>query len=172
MSVKIIGALLILISCSSFGFCIAARHCTEVNCMRRLIGALDYMGCELHYRMTPLPELMHQVAAQCDQKQLQSVFLKIAYELEDKICSSLEQCVLRVLQEIEVKLPPKTSEALVVLFRSMGRFDVDGQLKELESARKHCKMILDDLTNNQAERLRSYRTLGICAGAAMVILFI
>lgn len=172
MSLKLFGAILILAACSSFGFYLAAQHCKEVNCLRHFIGALDYMGCELQYHMTPLPQLMHQTAAQCYQQQLQNAFLKIAYELEDKFHCNMEQCVLNVLKTKDIMLPSKTRAALIDLGRSMGRFDIDGQLKGLENTRKQCSMILEDLSKNQSERLRSYRTLGICAGAAMVILFI
>ena len=58
------------------------------------------------------------------------------------------------------------------LGESLGRFDLPGQLKGLEAVRRKCLMELEALGRNRTERLRCYQTLGLCAGAALVILFI
>ena len=61
---------------------------------------------------------------------------------------------------------------LQLLGKTLGRFDLQGQLSGIASVKQLCKRDLDGLQNNQELRLRSYRTLGICAGVALVILFI
>ena len=53
---------------------------------------------------------------------------------------------------------------------SLGRFDLSGQLKGLQSVRGECLRELESLEKNQPERLKSYQTLGMCAGAALVII--
>jgi hypothetical protein len=55
---------------------------------------------------------------------------------------------------------------------SLGRFDLFGQLEALEAEEKSCKANLETIINGQDVRLRTCRTLGICCGAALVILFI
>jgi hypothetical protein len=54
----------------------------------------------------------------------------------------------------------------------MGKFDIDGQINGLEAVRSLCRRMLDELTSGREVRLRNYQTLGLCAGAALVILFI
>jgi hypothetical protein len=54
----------------------------------------------------------------------------------------------------------------------MGRFDLEGQLNGLEAVRTRCRDWLDELISGREVRLRNYQTLGLCAGAALVILFI
>ena len=63
-------------------------------------------------------------------------------------------------------------DALILLGRWLGRFDLDGQLKGLDAVRQECRRHLEELNNNREVRLRSYQTLGLCAGAAIAILFI
>ena len=67
-------------------------------------------------------------------------------------------------------IPRHTLESLQNLGNSLGRFDLSGQLKGLEGVRQECRGKLTRLMGNQEVRLRSYQTLGLCAGAALVIL--
>ena len=169
MILKIIGAILIISACSTVGFSIAAKHRKELRTLRELIRILDYMECELQYRLTPLPDLFRVVAA--DTKgELQQFFTKLSQKLDDHVSCSVYSCLQDVLTE--EKLPHWTRVGLAYLGESLGRFDLDGQLKALESTRSKCRSDLANLNVNKDARLRSYQTLGICAGAAMVILFI
>jgi len=49
---------------------------------------------------------------------------------------------------------------------------MEGQLKGLESVRQECRRQVETLSYNRDARLRSYQTLGLCAGAALAILFV
>ena len=42
----------------------------------------------------------------------------------------------------------------------------------LDMIKEECMSALQSLNNHNEERLRGYQTLGLCAGAALVILFI
>ena len=42
----------------------------------------------------------------------------------------------------------------------------------MEIVRNYCDRELESLGKNGEERLRSYQTLGLCAGAALAILFV
>lgn len=57
MDYKWIGAVLIVVGCGGFGFSLSAEHRHQEKSLRQLIGILDYMSCELQFRLTPLPEL-------------------------------------------------------------------------------------------------------------------
>ena len=69
-------------------------------------------------------------------------------------------------------MPEAAKRNLLLLGKTLGRFDLTGQLSGIESVIQLCRRDLDGLLSNQDVRLRSYRTLGICAGIALVILFI
>ena len=56
--------------------------------------------------------------------------------------------------------------------QNLGKFDMSGQLRGLENARNVCRENLELLMYNKDRRLRSYQTLGLCAGAAVAILFV
>lgn len=168
MIYKWIGAVLIVMGCGGFGFAVAASHRREFATLKKLISALDYMECELQYRMSALPDLCRQTAAECDGV-LRQIFSMLATELEDQISPDAQQCMKTVLSKTK-KVPLQTAQCLQQLGSSLGRFDLKGQLKGLEAARQDCRTRLSKLSENADVRLRSYQTLGLCAGAALVIL--
>lgn len=170
MSIKWIGALLVMAGCGSVGFTMAAAYKREEWSLRSLIAALDYMTCELQFRLTPLPSLCRQAGAEC-RGIVGNVLNNLARQLESQICPDADSCMYAALSQSE-NIPKETENALRLLGTSLGRFDLEGQLNGLEQVRRHCRLILEELIQNRSQRIRGYQTLGLCAGAALAILFV
>ena len=169
MNVKIIGAALIIAGCGGVGFSMAAAHRREEKSLRQLIRALDFMGCELQYRLTPLPELCRCAAAESGGA-VSHLLADLATELEAQVAPDAASCMNAALSKTK-GLPQRTRKNLMLLGSSLGQFDLQGQLTGLEAARKQCRRELDELSRDRDVRLRSYQTLGLCAGSALAILF-
>lgn len=170
MTIKWIGALLIVLGCGGVGFTMAACYKREEKLLRILIRGLDYMTCELQFRLTPLPQLCRQAGKECGGTVGQA-FSNLAMELESQISPDADACMYAALSRME-DLPPSTEEALRLLGKSLGRFDLAGQLQGLEQVRLHCRRGLTALESGRDQRIRGYQTLGVCAGAALAILFV
>lgn len=170
MNYKWIGAIFIIVSCSGFGLSLAHSHRREESALRQLISALDLMECELQYRLTPLPELCRQAGME-SQGCIRTVLLALSRELDAQIAPDVSSCMLAALSGVK-DIPPRTAQTLEKLGSSLGRFDLPGQLKGLEALRSESRRTLDELSRNKDQRLRSYQTLGFCAGAALVILLV
>ena len=91
--------------------------------------------------------------------------------MEAQNASDTATCMQTALEQ-NPGLSVNTRETMLHLGQSIGRFDIDGQLMGLESVRQECRRRLSALENNRDVRLRSYQTLGLCAGAALAILFV
>ena len=169
MNYKWIGAILVILGCGSFGFSLCASQKSGEWNLRQLTAALDYLQCELQYRMTPLPDLCHQAGIH-GKGSVSQVFLTLAAILENPLCADVKDCMHMALKTGLTS--GITKENLMLLGDSLGRFDLEGQMKALEHVRQKCRADLEVLTRDKAIRLRSYQTLGLCAGAALVILFI
>lgn len=170
MTFKILGAVCILCACGGFGFRIAAMHRYQTKMLRQILNILDLFESELNYRLTPLPELCRK-AADGTSSVLKCIFDSLATELNRKLSPNAEQCLQTVLQS-EVFLPEAIDDVLFMLCKSLGKYDLQGQLRGIESTRLECQRLLQIHTQNQDVRLRSYQTLGLCAGAALAILFV
>ena len=170
MNLKWIGAVLIVAGCGGFGFLMARNISREVSALRRLMGILDYMSCELEYRLTPLPEALRKATVSRDGC-VNRVLISLAEELESQVAPDVISCMRAALAKTP-ELPKRTRAMLEELGISLGAFDLPGQLKGLEAVRQNCSRVLSELEQNRAQRTRSYQTLGLCAGAALAVLFI
>ena len=61
---------------------------------------------------------------------------------------------------------------LLELGRSLGNFDLNGQLRGIEAVRRQALEALQNSVKDRDQRIRSYQTLGLCAGAALAILLL
>lgn len=170
MTLKLFGAVLIVLSCSGFGFYIAAGHKKEVYCLQKLVTIIEFMEWELEYRLTPLPQLCRSVADKTS-FYFPAVFRSLSEELTYQISPDVATCMRSVLTA-QKEIPKFTYEYLEMLGDSLGEYNIDGQLKSLVQLRQIINKKLDELTENQKQRLHCYQTLGVCAGAALAILFI
>lgn len=170
MDYKWIGAVLIVAGCGGFGFSMAAAHRYQEKSLRKLMGILDFMACELQYRMTPLPELCEESGREAG-GELGRIFRLLSVELHGSLSADVADAMESVLKTSS-ELPDKTRDNLLLLGRSLGRFDLEGQLKGLEAVRASCRRDLEGFSANREARLRNYQTLSLCAGAALAVLLI
>ena len=170
MNKKMIGAILILFSCGWFGFSLSAAYRREEKHLRQMVAALDYMQCELQYRLTPLPELCRQAGKEYPGA-VGNFLLNLSEELEKHGDADLDKCINCAFQSTS-GLSSRVWKGFQLLTASLGRFDANGQISEMESVRQYCRRELNILAEGREGRLRSYQTLGLCAGAAIVILFV
>jgi len=166
--IRILGACCIVTGCGGFGFAMAAANRREEAELVRLISALEYMSCELSYRMSPLANLCRG-AAGASGGTVGRFFTELASELEKGIAPDVQVCVRQLLQGMG---PSRLTRQLSALGETLGRFDLPGQLRGLERAIRSTEEALRSIRDGADGRRRSWQTLGLCAGAALAILFI
>lgn len=170
MNLKIFGAIFVITGCGGWGFLVAAQHMQKIRLLKSLSGAIAYMECELQYRSTALPVLCEITGKQMNGK-IRQLLLAMSAELEAQVAPNAEQCMIHAMEKCG-EIPKPIDQLCRELGSSLGKFDLYGQLRGLESVRMECDHYLTQMQSNQEIRIRSYQTLGLCAGAAMAILFI
>ena len=170
MSYRWFGAALVIAGCGGFGFSIASGYKREEGILRQLLRVLNYMEWKLQYRLTPLPELCRQAGKET-RGTLREVFFNLARELEWQTSPDAASCMTAALKRSH-ELPRRVRAIMKQLGHTLGRFDLPGQKQGLEEVKEACRMELEALGKNRETRLRSYGTLGLCAGAALAILFL
>ena len=170
MKLQWFGAILVLSASGGFGLHMAASHRKALQTLIQLRRTLDLMECALQYQLTPLPVLCRQ-AGRSATGMVRSVYLQLADQLSSQTHEDPGAAMAQVLQTKQ-DLSPREQRLFSLLGDSLGRFDLLGQIKGLQAIRKECDREIDLMKEHQKERLRSYQTLSICAGAALVILFI
>lgn len=167
---KIIGAVLILFICGGTGIYMVVRFRREETGLVQLAAILEFMECELEYRLTPLPQLCLMVGREAE-GELYRVFTDLYAELEAQISPDVFHCMRAALQK-HPDIPKLTRQCLEELAKTLGRFDLQGQLRGLRAVQTSCQLRLQQQRAHKETKLRSYQTLGFCAGAAIVVLLI
>ena len=170
MNYKLIGSICVILACGGTGIMMAAQYISQIRFFADLIIALNYMESEIQYRCTPLPILCRETAAQVNGR-LGFVFNHFADELESQIAPSPALCMNSVLEKLGIT-DNQIRTTLLGLSSNLGKFDMDGQVRALESARVICSENLKQLQKGKEQRIRSYQTLGLCTGAAIAILLV
>ena len=169
MNYRIVGAILVVLSSSAVGFSIVKGQKEEQNSLLQLIRGLEFMACELEFRLPTLLELCVLTASQVSGP-IRSFFVLLEEKLRNNASDDVYGCVYSTVKTMD-QLPEVTRRNLLLLGKTLGRFDLSGQLSGIASVIELCKRDLEGLQSNQDVRFRAYRTLGICAGIALVILF-
>ena len=170
MYIKLIGGMLIIAGCGGYGLLLAYNHRKEVASLHQLAEAMQFMMCELEFRMTPLPELC-RFSAGHTKGALRSFFLCLAGKLDEQLAPDVTNCVEMALMETN-GLTGYAAAQLRGMGQTLGRFDLEGQIISFRQCKESCLAQLETLEHQQAQRLRSYQTLGFCAGAALAILLL
>lgn len=170
MSYRLMGGALIVAACGGYGLALAAGYRQREKELESLAQLLSLMENQLSYQLTPLPELCRQAGKE-EGGIVGEVFRNLARELEGQSAPRVAECMALAIAASR-PLPPGLRPILLRLGKSLGRFDLPGQLRGLQSARQQCAAQLESLRADREPRLRSYRTLGLCAGAALVILLL
>lgn len=169
MSIRIMGAILIIAGSAAFALAMASTWRREEAMLHQLRRGLEYMSCELGYRLTPLPQLCRN-ASQSVTGQVSRVFLALAQELEQQLEPDASSAMNAVLERVE--LPGQIHNLFQELGTTLGRFDLTGQLRGIEAAAASVENALRRTREDRAGRLRTYQTLSLCAGAALAILLL
>lgn len=170
MSFKWVGAMLVMLSCGGCGWSIAAEQRRQEKLLHQLMMVLSYMECELRYRLTPLPDLCRQAGREASGV-LGQLFEDLGTQLDGGSSPDALDCMKDVLSAHR-ELPICIRRLLYQLGRTLGRFDLPGQLQGLAMVQKACRREDKRMAENRRERMRNVQTLGFCAGAALVILFV
>lgn len=170
LSIKLIGAVLIVAGCILSGYAFSLTYKKEERLLYDLVRALDYMCCDLEYRMSSLSDVCRKTSQQCSGV-LYDVFSDLSTELDQQIAPDARRCMDAVLAKTR-NIPPACKTILQELGTSLGQFGLDGQLRGIENVRNMCNMKAISFTQNKESKIRTYQTLGICGGAAITILLI
>ena len=170
MNIKWIGAFLVIAGCVAVGYLVSGNYLKREQLLRNLISAMEHMRCELQFQSTPLPQVCRSAGdSLCGV--LKNLFHRLGDELDAQIYPDAQACTASVIEEYR-QLPIEVRSVLTTIGKSLGKFDLPGQVSGLEAAEAECQRYLSDLKVNRDSKLRSYKAFGICAGAALVIILL
>lgn len=168
---KLLGVLCLLGGATAVGFGAEGQLNRRVKSLRSLRDGLAWMERELSFRLTPLPDLLQQLA---EKKQIASRFFQRCRESLPELGKySMGELWSRALAaEEDLLLQPEELAVLLTLGDVLGRYDSQGQQEALQVAVNELSQRLT-IAEEEKNRLgKLYRVLGISAGALSVIVLL
>ena len=159
---------MIIAGSGGIGAVMLLQYLQASRALRQLSVALETMICEVQYKLSPL-SVMCRAAARSTEGTVRKLLYAFAEELDKQIAPDAYQCMCSAIHKTE-KLSGAILPHLRKLGKSMGQFDLEGQIRMLESALSDCRKSIGELEENRQYRIRSYQTLSICAGVALAVL--
>ena len=168
MYYKLVGSGMILASTAWAGFHAALRLRRTQEELRDLCAALELMAGEIRFAAPPLAPLCRRAGeGRCPG--VKSFFAILAREAE-KPELALEGMSALACREAGMALPGEALRALARLFDGFGRLDREAQLRQIELAAAQLRQLSGELSQQMDSRCRSFRLLGLTAGAAVLVL--
>ena len=168
MTIRILGAILIFVSCGGFGIRITTGFRNSIKEMRQLIMILTMMESELAYRRLPLEPLCRSLSTKCSGC-ISVALLHLADALERNNEPDVAGCIHYAIDKTR-HMPDLIKDGFKLLGATLGTLDAEEQIKQISFAKSECQNLLQLYTQTKQPHIQSCQTLGLCAGAAMAIL--
>lgn len=167
---RILGAAFVVCSSAWVGFASARRLRRSGRELEGLRAALEQMDGELRCSEPTYAA----VCARLSETASGAVARFFSALAADASASDFEPigATRRAVEQSGLDLPPAAFLALEQLFDGFGRFDLAGQLRQLALAREALSHQAVRLREQTEAKCRSYEVLGLCAGAAVLILVV
>lgn len=168
---KLLGACIILLSSTLIGLRWAERYIRRPREIRQLRSSLLRLESEIHYGATPLPLALQSVSAQT-QGPVGRLFLEIGNRLRDEGHRPLYECWSEGIGAAWSYTSMKSPEQNVLLQfgRTLGTSDREDQVKHIRMTLSHLESEEENAIIEQQKNAKLFRSLGILAGALVVIL--
>lgn len=167
--IRWIGAAMIVLGAGSFGAAKTMQFYRQQRQLRAFLQMLSLLQCELQYTLFPLPKLCRITAERCDR--IPAGFLNAyADRLDNGACRSA--AAREAFDSPACALPPDAGMAILELFSTLGRYDVDGEEKLLNLTRNRLNTALERGETEKRPMAKGYALLGVCTGVAVAILLV
>lgn len=166
--IKLAGTGMILAASLWAGLHAALRLRRSYEELRDLLAALELMAGEISFAAPPFVPLCRRAGeGRCPA--VRRFFEQMALEGSCPEADP-EGRTRRICAETGLLLPGSALLPLERLFDDFGRYDREGQLRQLGLAAGELKSLTDELGSQLANRCKSYALLGLSAGTAVLVL--
>jgi len=170
---KILGSLIVFISCSLAGFIYGEGLRKRVVELRLLEDSMQQLQNQIAYSHTPLPLAFESIGLKM-REPIKKLYLDMALILNSNEVESVYEAFKKAI-EINIKnLSLKTQDITLLMdfAKTLGQFDIEGQNNMFNLIFKNINKELDIAEEKMHKNLKMYRGLGVSAGAIIVILLL
>lgn len=166
---KISGMVLVVICTTSIGMAMAQALTRRVSQLETGLAVLDALENEFCYSLTPPDEAVLRL------EQLESLSQAAFLPACASLCRqglAFPRARRRAVSEQRGELIPDDITILAGLADTLGQSDLDGQISRLTQAKTQLKFQLEEARRHRDTHAKLYHTMGLLAGAFLVVICI
>lgn len=169
--IKLAGAVFILFATTAAGFLVAKRYADRPRHIRQLRAALSLLQTEITYGSRRLDRICAHIA-QREAGTIGSLFRRAKEYMERLDGASTFVCWRRAVEETwpHTALKEAERQILIDFGKTLGISDREDQLQNLRRAQTALEQEEAQARDEQERYEKMYRSLGVLAGALIVIL--
>ena len=167
---RIIGIALVLSGAGGFGVGKMVQFYRQMRQLQEFRNALEIIKCEMNYTLSPLPKLCRTTAKRVSGAA--SSFLLAYADALDKGISRTKAAQTAMEQTKSLCLPKDATMAILELFGSLGRYELEGENRLLRLTAHRLNAAIARYESEKKPLAKGYAILGFCTGLAIVILIV
>lgn len=169
--IKSLSLFMILGASTWIGFLVSGKYKNRVSDLTEMKNALNMFETKVRYTYEAIPEIFTQISQTFNNNQssIGKIF-KIASE--NMKYSPAGDAWNLALDVTDTNMNKEDIKALKGLHKLLGKTDVEGQLSEIELTTSFLDIQITQAIKEKEKNEKLYKTLGIVAGLAIVIILI
>ncbi len=173
MFLQLIGALIVVLSCTVVGICFGKKIVYRVEELEQMQRAMIMLKNEIDYLAISLPEALQEIGAKCS-NEIENLFFKIAKEMEKREGEKGEEIWKKAVLEWKEKtyLEKQDVDAVICVGLSMGYLDIEQQRASIDLFLKYIEMTLEELNQKKKQQQKLYSSMGILIGMLIVVVLL
>lgn len=171
MYLKIIGACLIILSTSYYGYLLSTEFILRIEQLKMIKKIMFLLRGEIKYSTTPLPEAFATISTRTKEP-----FSDMLRAISERLSSKDSQTIKDIWYEesekwlMQTKLDGSEKDRFMSLGDNLGYLDKDMQLSNIELYLEQLEEDINTLQTAVSSKCKLYRSLGVMAGIFITII--
>ncbi len=172
MAVKLIGSIIVFLSCTAAGMFLASRDKFRADELREMKRGLMLLKSEIDYSSRPLYEALIDISERLEGA-VSEIFEDSGRLLKSRKVSSASEAWERTLKDRKSRtfFRKNDMEAFTAFGHNLGGNDRKCQLANIDMAVEYIDMKSDELMKKYSKDGRLFRSAGVLCGILIVVVF-
>ena len=166
--IKYIILIMLLFSSSYIGILISNRYKSRVKELKEMKTFLSIFETKIKLTYEPIPKIFEELGKK-EKSNISYIFKKASQNMIDMQAGEAWEKALEIKN---TNLKKEDIEVLKGLSNLLGKVDLDGQVSEIELIDNFIDTQIEKAEEESKKSEKIYKTLGVTAGLAMVIILI
>lgn len=171
MWMKMVGGIMVVVSCSMIGFLIANMFRYRPKILRNLQVAMSMLEAEISYGYSPLPDALKRIGRKCE-KGVAELFIKAAKNISSREGLTASEAWERSLKDFynNSYITNNDYEILMAFGKYLGSTDKEDQIRNLRLAQNLLRQQETASIDEKQKNEKLWKYLGILSGLMIFLL--